>query len=97
MMFGSGMKEDTSSESIPILDISFSVFQQMLQYIYTGECNLHSENIIELYMSSNQYRLSDLKQLCESYIQDNLEITNVTEILAIAQIYNSVNTCFVQI
>lgn len=90
MMFGSGMKEDTSSESIPILDISASIFHQLLEFIYTGECSLHSENIIELYMSSNQYRLSDLKQLCESYIQDNLEVNNVIEILVIAQLYNSV-------
>ncbi len=47
-MFSSGMKEGSSSDEILIEDYSYDVFSSLVEYCYTGEVQLHPENIVEL-------------------------------------------------
>jgi hypothetical protein len=62
-MFSSGMKEGSSQEEIPIVDIDYGVFLALIEFCYTGKIDLDPNAIVELYMAANQYRLGDLKQV----------------------------------
>lgn len=63
-----GMKE-ASDKEIYIEDVRYPVFKTLLEYCYCSNASLRPSNVVELLMATNQYRLGNLKQLCESYIQ----------------------------
>lgn len=42
-----------------------------------------------MFMVSNRYRLTTVKQLCEDYIQSSLDLSNACSILLLAQLYDS--------
>jgi len=87
-MLSSGMKESNASE-IKIPDFSFSVFLDVLRFIYTGELLLREENVVEVLEAANFYKLERLKCLCEDLLHRIIEIDNAATLLQVADRYEA--------
>jgi len=70
--------------------ISFDCFVAVLDYIYTGEYPDRGDLMVELLGAADLFLLDDLKQVCESVIEENaLEVENVTWLLETADRYDA--------
>lgn len=87
-MFASGMKETTKSET-QIADISYSTLKNIIDYCYTDDVKITGENIVELLMAAYKYHLINLKQICEDFIRDNIEISNASSLFQMGCFYES--------
>lgn len=75
------------SSKVEIEDVKYDVFTELLRFLYVGRV-FNIENIVgELLHAADDYRLDDLKLVCEKYLNDNLIVDNALEILKLAQTY----------
>jgi len=88
VMFDSGMVE-SNSQQLTIEDFTYSQVYSGLQVIYTGSCDVNSENAVELLEISDFYKLEWLKSKCEQVLFCNIEVETATPILAIADRYDA--------
>ncbi|CAG9784357.1 unnamed protein product [Diatraea saccharalis] len=72
----------SSNEDIVITDIEPDTFQLLLNYIYTDQVEISSiDQAFELLYASRKYLLDHLSNLCIVYIQANISVDNVVDIL----------------
>lgn len=72
----------SSSKEIVVTDILPDTFQLILNYIYTDKVEITCiEQAFELLYSARKYILEHLSQICISYIQTNISIDNVIDII----------------
>lgn len=86
-MFNHDMEESRTNE-LTITGYSAEVVQDMVRYIYTGKIS-NLDNIVDLYAISSQYWISGLQQLCQEIIIDNIDESNMIEVLKIGHMYSS--------
>ncbi|ESO82812.1 hypothetical protein LOTGIDRAFT_229825 [Lottia gigantea] len=58
------------------LEISIATFQDILDYIYTAEITLSTDNIQDLFQASDLLLMSDLKNLCCEYLEHCISPVN---------------------
>ena len=86
-MFRSDM-EEKQTNCVDIRDISFHVFRQLLNYIYTGKV-VDIKNIAgELLAAADKYDLQSLKMMCLESLFENLTLENTVEIFTLANLYS---------
>ncbi|XP_022821084.1 BTB/POZ domain-containing protein 6-A-like isoform X2 [Spodoptera litura] len=67
---------------IEVPDIQPEIFQLILNYIYTDKVEISGvENAFDLLYASRKYLLEHLSEMCVTYIQNNISVDNVVEIL----------------
>lgn len=72
----------SSTKDIVVTDIPSDTFQLILNYIYTDKVEITSiEQAFELLYSARKYMLEHLSQICIAYIQTNISIDNVIDII----------------
>lgn len=76
----SGMKEAQSGH-IQITEMSFDVFLGVLKYLYSGRCDITSNNVVELLVTANLYTIPQLQEQCESFIEGGIYKDNVAYLL----------------
>jgi len=89
-MINAGFSESKSMEEIPIEDIKFVVFREMVNYIYSGKCDtaLLSEHINDFSYAANKYELVGLKLQCEKIFSETINDENCLQILKLADTFN---------
>ncbi|XP_043479830.1 speckle-type POZ protein-like [Leptopilina heterotoma] len=95
-MFKNKMTEELTS-IVEIDDIRSSIFQQMLNFIYTDQVENLEESALELIDVAEKYQLENLKSMCINSLHDNLSLTTVSKTLEVADLYsieNLKNECF---
>jgi RCC1 and BTB domain-containing protein len=75
-MFRSGMRESMDRAVIPIPEISYPVFQLLMEYIYTDSVKIELEHAIELYIAADLYQLERLREMCCTVVRRNLNAEN---------------------
>ncbi|CAL8114621.1 unnamed protein product [Orchesella dallaii] len=83
-MFASDVHEE-SRVDIFIEEFDNVVVQDILHYLYTGEAQLLEERSNDLLKIAVKYKLTELKESCESMLANNLTIENAAETLVLAQ------------
>jgi len=78
--------EESSTSSIEISDLSSETIENTLEYIYTGQIELHY-NPLDLYKAAHKYLLEDLKTWCEDKMCGSINADNVVERLVLAVDY----------
>ncbi|XP_023945342.1 kelch repeat and BTB domain-containing protein 12 [Bicyclus anynana] len=72
----------STNDDIIITDIEPSIFQLLLNYIYTDKLDIDSiEEAYDVLYASRKYMLENLTDICISYIQSNMDIDNVITVL----------------
>lgn len=82
-MFRSGMRESVE-KTIPIPNMSRTVFLLLLEYIYTDFVKVELEHAIELYIASDLYQMERLRDMCCSVVRRNLNAENSAGLLQAA-------------
>lgn len=97
-MFLAGFRESGSGCSeIEIPDTDYSIFLDMMEYIYTGrapkinvnDSYLEIERAIALLELSDQFFLCHLKQICQGILQQAVDAETYLSLLSVAQKTNA--------
>lgn len=86
-MLGTEMEESKSAEAT-IEDVDSETMLELLRFIYCGKVNDMAKVDDKLLAAANKYGIEELKPLCASSLMDNLEIENVMEVLALADLHD---------
>jgi RCC1 and BTB domain-containing protein len=82
-MFRSGMRESVE-RTITIPNVSKQVFLLLLEYLYTDSVKIDVEYAIDLYITSDLYRLERLRDMCCTVVRRNLSAENAGPLLQLA-------------
>jgi speckle-type POZ protein len=76
---------------VEILEIKANIFENLLQYIYTGEAALETkvEDVSQLLIAADKYGVETLKEECAMYLSKDLKVENAARYLVIAHLHNS--------
>ncbi|XP_054164990.1 speckle-type POZ protein-like [Oppia nitens] len=83
-MFTTDCKEKITNEVV-IDDIESNVFDQFLNYLYTGKCNKLDEMTEELLYVADKYMVSSLKTICLNLIYLQINDRNALQTLKLFQ------------
>ncbi|KAJ5078384.1 pep-cterm sorting domain-containing protein [Anaeramoeba ignava] len=95
-LFRSKMKEYQEGR-VFFSDVSPEVMKNILDYIYTGSIEITEENAVEILIKSKQLCIDEIVFFTSNFIQRNINIDNVVEILNIASQFDCdqvFNYCF---
>jgi len=87
-LFNSGFRESKSGV-IDVVDFEYDVFMQIITFMYTGNCLITEENCSDLIRGSDYYQLHRLKEMCELFWYNDINVENAGHLLAFAQKYNA--------
>ena len=79
-MFKRELKEKSEME---IRDMKPVVFNKLLHFIYTNECDVGGYTE-ELLIAADRYDVKDLKELCEEELKTNLTVDNAVRLLMLS-------------
>ncbi|GBM88657.1 Speckle-type POZ protein [Araneus ventricosus] len=83
-MMTNDMKEKKTN-CIHVDDLENDIVQQLLLFLYSDNIeNLQWESATQLYYAANKYQIGKLKDVCSSFLVENLTPTNVVELLLLA-------------
>eukprot|EP01103_Thecamoeba_quadrilineata_P018925 TRINITY_DN7469_c0_g1_i1.p1 TRINITY_DN7469_c0_g1~~TRINITY_DN7469_c0_g1_i1.p1 ORF type:complete len:796 (+),score=82.08 TRINITY_DN7469_c0_g1_i1:63-2390(+) len=89
MMFETSFSEK-NKHSIRIDDIEPSMFNEILQYVYTGDDDIiQSDHLDDLLIAADRFLLEDLKQACESKLVPEIDLNNCASLLGLSDQYNA--------
>jgi BTB/POZ domain len=72
--------QENSVETVKIHDVHPKVFKKLLQFIYTGQCEItHSAE--DLFIAAHKYEIPQLKEICEEDLQKKLAVNNAFRLL----------------
>lgn len=80
-MFRSGMRECEEGAEIPIPNMSYPVFLLILEYLYTDSVKIELEHAVELYIASDLYQLSTLRDMCCVVVRRSIGSENAAYLL----------------
>jgi len=86
-MFSNDMKENRESKVV-INDLDQETVYEMLYYIYSGNVKNLKLKALNLLAAADKYAIGELKETCESHLQGNLTIENISDILIVAYLHN---------
>ena len=78
------LKEDSTSVNMINIPTLANISKVILEYIYTGECVITSDNVDLVMKASITLKLDHLKYLCMSFIKRSLEVMNCTHYYELA-------------
>jgi speckle-type POZ protein len=83
--------EEKQKRVANITDIKANIFENLLQYIYTGEVALGTEvkNVADLLVAAEKYAVETLKEECALYLSLDLKVENAARYLVLAHLHNS--------
>nr|CAH0109774.1 unnamed protein product [Daphnia galeata] len=89
-MFKNDFKEN-QDKVVNIEDIKANIFENLLQYIYTGKADLENEveDVTELLVAADKYGVETLKEECALYLSQDLKVENAARYLVFAHLHNS--------
>ncbi|XP_055952682.1 speckle-type POZ protein-like [Argiope bruennichi] len=86
-MFSRDMKE-RDGDCVTIEDVSDDTMSRMLLFIYTTRVeDLTWESASDLYVAADKYAILSLKNVCSSYMKDNLSPSNACKILLLSELH----------
>ncbi|OXU28861.1 hypothetical protein TSAR_009154 [Trichomalopsis sarcophagae] len=85
-MFQTEMKEKCENK-VQIQDIEYSVFTEMLRYVYSCQVTDIKTMAVELLAAADRYSIDGLKAACERTICSSLSVDNAAKSLQLAERY----------
>ncbi|KAG2378376.1 hypothetical protein C9374_008519 [Naegleria lovaniensis] len=65
-------------------DIHPEVFGKVLEYLYTGQVRLRLDNVLDIFVQSEEFGIPCLKRLCELYLIEHGDYENMALLLEMA-------------
>ena len=86
-MFTCGMRESTQEE-IVLRDIEPQAMELLIEFAYTGEIEVTTENVQDLLPAAGILQLRDLKVACCEFLSDHMDVTNCLGIKQFADMHS---------
>ncbi|XP_059151051.1 kelch-like protein 24 [Physella acuta] len=83
-MFASGMEESRKKE-IEIKQIDPSVFGLVILFIYTGNVEISSSTVQELFIQAQLFQINTLVELCVKYLEKSMSELNCLAAMTLAE------------
>eukprot|EP00112_Aurelia_sp_Birch-Aquarium-sp1_P019836 Seg4994.2 transcript_id=Seg4994.2/GoldUCD/mRNA.D3Y31 product="Actin-binding protein IPP" protein_id=Seg4994.2/GoldUCD/D3Y31 len=87
LMFSSGLKESHKSE-VEIFGISETIFDIILEFIYTGNVIVEMDDTQDLLVAANMLQIVSLKEACSIHLQNRIDCTNCIGLFEFAGVYD---------
>lgn len=91
-MFLGGMREASECEKagaeITMSDTRAPTFRTVIKFMYTGMCNVHHDNALELLHAAHLFCLDGLARGIESFLYQAVSVETAIEILVAAHTYS---------
>jgi hypothetical protein len=87
-MFAGNFKESQDGV-IKIFDCSVETFMKVLDFIYTGQCNITEQNCFGILEQANFFQLTRLIAMCENFWYNQINIDNAASLLEFAHHVNA--------
>ncbi|XP_007480319.2 BTB/POZ domain-containing protein 19 isoform X4 [Monodelphis domestica] len=71
-------------EPVVLADVPAEAFLTVLEFLYTNSITLDRRTVLEVMISSLEYGLSELRELCVEFVVQNLDVELVCEALQVA-------------
>lgn len=75
-MFNSGMKESESNKIQ--VDFEYDIMAPLVDFLYTGELTVNSDNVYGLYQASDFYEISTARSFCSQFLVNTLGLSRKT-------------------
>uniref|UniRef100_A0A914PV01 BTB domain-containing protein n=1 Tax=Panagrolaimus davidi TaxID=227884 RepID=A0A914PV01_9BILA len=76
------------NEPVRIDEYSYDDFKELLNFIYSGDCELNDANIVAIVDMAEFYGIQALKGVCEEYLIDFVDCNNVHQMIELANKYS---------
>ena len=76
-----------TKDVVEITDCDYEGLLECLRFIYSDEAKLTPDNVMQLMYLAKKYMLPSLADKCSVYLKDNLDASNVFNVLPEAQKY----------
>jgi len=76
-----------TNDSVEIYDCEYESLLELFRFIYSDEANLNPDNVMQLMYLAKKYMLPSLADKCSTFLQKNLDASNVFHVLPDVQIY----------
>ena len=86
-MFQNEMQENSSNEVV-VTDMEPDALKQMLQFIYTGRCQIGAWTE-DLFFAADKYDIKDLKEICEDELRMKLCVDNAIRFLILSDLHRA--------
>lgn len=86
-MFSSGMIESQNNE-VRIKDVDISVMKELIEYIITKKISLTGDMVYSITAAACRFQITDLIQICCTYLEKTLWHTSCISTLELSQIYD---------
>ena len=86
-MFTCGMRE-SSQEEIQLMNIEPQAMELLIDFAYTGEIEVTTENVQDLLPAAGILQLKDLKIACCEFLSDHMEVSNCLGIKQFADMHS---------
>lgn len=89
-MFEHNMRENFQGV-VHVPDFPVDVVKDFVQFIYTGVAPNLEKHAVELFAIADKYELTRLRVQCEAHLLSTMSVSNVCEILIVADLHLSEN------
>ena len=86
-MFQHDMQENKTNET-EITDVTPAAFKALLQFIYTGHCQV-GVLAEQLLIAANKYDIQDLKNICDKKLRKKLTVDNAVRLLVLSDLHRA--------
>ena len=90
-MFAGGFKEDKCCHEIVIEQISFSILEAIVDFIYTSKIVVRETNVEFLLPAAKMLQIDDIVKACCMYLCLNMDSNNCISIAEFGKVYGCVN------
>ena len=88
-IFACGFQE-AGKPTLTIPGVDTPSFTSLLRFLYGGDDSIvQSEHVVDVLIGADRFLLDDLKQMCESQLEDALDAENVAMLLEVADRFNA--------
>lgn len=81
---------ERNQTDIKLNDVNGDVLHQLIQYCYTGEITIHTNNIVEITKAATMLQFTMIQENCADFLSNVLCVSNCLGIREIADLYNMV-------
>uniref|UniRef100_T1J1X5 Kelch-like protein diablo n=1 Tax=Strigamia maritima TaxID=126957 RepID=T1J1X5_STRMM len=86
-MFTIGLKETEKSE-VELHSVTESIFNLLLDFIYTGQLEITNSNVQEIVMAADMFQLSEVIETCSIFLKKQLHVSNCIGIYQFAETHS---------
>lgn len=85
-------RRESPIDKIFIANVMGHVVNDILDFVYTGQCHLTLDNVEEMLKAANLFQIAALQDMADLYLSENIDATNCLRLFKLANTINATLT-----